>query len=238
MKHLILSAFVIVAAYPVLGQQVINVDNTETNYRFLSGGGGDIPVGAIAFTNKYVSVSSGSPFFKSDFMKGVLFDAGGSRYVGLVRLNLIDNQINFQNAQGQEVVCTTPIEQLNLTDTTNGTQYAFVRGDKLHPQDKALVGVWFQVLVNGPVSLCLQQHKSVRETIPYGTSTVDQQIVDVNYYFLMVHGNFIPLGSWKDLQDQLPDKKDAVGAFIKEHHLKGHSDKDYIAVVNFYNGQP
>ena len=86
-------------------------------------------------------------------MKARLFDANGESYAShSVRLNLFDNEVNFLDADGAEMVTTIPVKKIQLTDTTTGTQYLFVFGDQIPEADKAQARVWLQVLVNDSVS--------------------------------------------------------------------------------------
>jgi hypothetical protein len=169
-------------------------------------------------------------------MKARLFDANGESYAShSVRLNLFDNDVNFLDANGTEMVTTTPVKKIQLTDTTNGTQYLFVLGDQIPGIDKVLARVWLEVLVNDKISLCRQIKKIMRETIPYRDATAEEEIVSVDHYFVRMNDNFVLIKGWPDLVQLFTDKKAAVDQYTHDHHLKGKSADDYTQLVQYYN---
>ncbi|HEY4111531.1 hypothetical protein [Puia sp.] len=185
---------------------------------------------------KYVRVTAGTPFFKEQFMKGVLFDDGGGRYrCNAVRINLLDNEINFLGADGKEMVSSSPIRRIVLADSTTGDKYYFVWGWELTPADRSLEKVWFQILVNDETSLCRQIKKKIHETPAYGTATTDEDILSIDAWYLHKHGALIPVKNWQDLQDQLQDQKALLTQYIHDHHLKGKSADDFTQLVTAYN---
>ena len=217
------------------GQQVVDVSKND----FALSMDHDVrsTITGMVYQNvKYVRVTSGSPFFMDQWMKARLFDADGNSYAdNAVRLNLMDNQVHFLDASGNEIVATTPVRLMRLTDTTTGDQYTFIMGDRLPAADKSLARTWLQVLVNGKVSLCLQIRKTIHEDLSYRSSTTDEQIINANWYFVQINNQFVRVKTWTDLLQLFSDKKDAVDSFAHDHHLKGKSSEDYIQLVQFYN---
>jgi hypothetical protein len=192
--------------------------------------------GMLFQPTKFIKVTAGTPFFMDRWMNAKLFDATGDSYAShSVRLNLLDNQVNFLDARGIEMVANTPIKRMLLTDTTTGTQYLFVLGDQIPEAEKALARTWLQVLVNDKVSLCKQTKKSIHESIAYGTSTTEEDIPSIDYYFVRMNANFIRVKTWVDLLQLFSDKKDAIDQYIHDHHLKGKSTEDYTQLVRYYN---
>lgn len=185
---------------------------------------------------KFVRVTAGTPFFKEQFMKAVLFDDGGGRYrCNAVRINLLDNEINFLGADGREMIASSPVRRIILTDSTSGANYYFIWGWELGPPDKTLERVWFQVMVNDETSLCRQIKKRIHEAPAYGTATVDQDIVSIDAWWLHRNGKLTPVKNWDDLLDQLQDQKAMLTQYIHDHHLKGKSVDDFTQLVTVYN---
>jgi hypothetical protein len=217
------------------GQQIVDVSKND----FALSMDHDVrsTITGMVYQNvKYVRVTEGSPFFMDQWMKARLFDADGNSYAdNAVRLNLMDNQVHFLDASGNEIVATTPVRLMRLTDTTTGAQYTFIMGDRLPAADKSLAKTWFQVLVNDKVSLCLQIKKTIHEDLSYRSSTTEEQIINANWYFVQINNSFVRVKTWTDLLQLFNDKKDAVDSFVHDHHLKGKSTEDYIQLVQFYN---
>lgn len=236
MKYLITLGSLILFYTPGRGQQVVDISKSDAQVTSST----DMMTGVngLAFDNsKYVKVTSGSPYFQDEFMKAALYDGDGSRYTaGQVRLNLLSNQIHYMDASGREMISTSPIKRVLLTDPGTSETYTFILGDQLGLPDKELNSAWFQVLVNGPVSLVLREKKSIHDKLSYATATTEEDIPTVSFYYVKMNGSFTEVKSWQDLQTLLADKKDALTQFIHDHHLKGRSPSEYAQVIGFYNG--
>jgi hypothetical protein len=169
-------------------------------------------------------------------MKAQLFDRAGDHYVSnAVRINLLDNQVNFMTPDGKEMVATTPVRRVILTDSVTGDKFYFVWGEELSPSDKALDNTWLQVLVNDETSLCRQLKKMIHEPPSYGTATVDQDIVTIDFWFLRINKGLVRFKNWQELQTLLADQSPELKQFIQDHHLKGKSSDDYVQLVQYYN---
>jgi hypothetical protein len=192
--------------------------------------------GQIYFPTEYAKLASGTPFFQDQFMKGELIDAEGKAYASnSVRINLLSNEVNFLDpASGKEMVVSAPIKWVRLTDPVKNKEYLFMMGDQIPDIKKTLAGTWFQVLVNNKVSLCYQESKSVKETIVFGQDK-EASISTDDFYFINMNGSFSRVGGWKNLQELLSDKKEALDQYIHDHHLKGKSAEEYTQLVEYYN---
>src|ERR1700722_6336066 len=233
MRHLLIAATSFLFCLTGRSQQVVNVNSD--NFSFSNRNNADISQ-MVHQPIKFVKITAGTPFFDDRWMKARLFDGNGDSYAShSVRLNLLDNDVSFLDADGTEMVTTIPVKKIQLTDTTTGTKYLFILGDRIPEADKAQAGVWLQVLVNDTVSLCRQIKKTIRETVPYGSSTTEREIVRVDIYFVHMNGSFIRLKDWSGLLQLFTDKKDAINQYIRDHHLNGKSADDYTQLVQYYN---
>ena len=185
---------------------------------------------------KFVRVTAGTPFFKEKFMKAELYDDDNGRYrTGAVRLNLLDNEINFLGDDGREMTASSPITRITLMDTVSNIQYYFILGQKLGVTDHSLDRVWFEVLVNDETSLCRMVKKRIHETPAYGTATTDEDILSIETFYLHDRSGLTAIKSWDHLQELLKDKKPQLDLFIHDHKLKGRSAADYTQLLVAYN---
>src|SRR5215218_2724528 len=85
-------------------------------------------VGGEPFVNvKFVRLISGTPYFKDEWMKGTGISGTGVIYkAGVLKLDLFDHQVHFLDASGNEMITTSPLKEVILTDTTTGKSYHFV----------------------------------------------------------------------------------------------------------------
>src|SRR5882757_7112859 len=107
-------------------QKVIDV-NTSDNTGIRDYNSTSAVIGQLYTGIKYVRVTAGTPFFKEQFMKAQLTDDGGGHYkCNAVRINLLDNEINFLGPDGKEMICSSPIRHIVLLDSTTDQKYYFV----------------------------------------------------------------------------------------------------------------
>jgi hypothetical protein len=235
MRLIYLTVFLLAAAICGSGQRVIDVSK-ESYSAYIDGQAMSGVNGLTYSAVKFVRVTSGTPFFKDEFMKGTVVLPEGKAISGVrIRLNLVDNQVNYLNSSGQEMVATNPIKNVILTDTISGTQYYFVYLEELKLQDKIFQKVWLQVLVNDKVSLCCQFRKRIHEITAYGSATTEQEILTDYVYLVKVGGEFRVVYKIDELPDLFKDKKEQVSQYIHTNHLKGRSADDFTQVVKYYN---
>jgi hypothetical protein len=184
---------------------------------------------------KFTKLVEGSPYFKDDWMKGMVMINGGQEFAGVYfKLDLYDNEVHFKNQSGAELVATTTIKKLTLFDSANQEVYNFINGLFIIANNK-LTG-WYQILADGKVSLFKQYKKQLREDRPYGSATFEQSIFTSSFYFVLVNGDFKEVKKLKDLLGILSDKKDLVSQYIKTNNLSGKTDEDFVNVINYFNG--
>jgi hypothetical protein len=93
---------------------------------------------------------------------------------------------------------------------------------------------WYQLLVQGEVTLFKQYHKIIREDKPYNSATVEQYIDTSPRYFVLYKNSFAEIKKMKDLPDIFKDRKEQLVKYIKDNKLTGKTDEDYTVIVNFY----
>ena len=100
-------------------QKTVNVDNIPSitggaiNYMYT--------VAGTPFVNtKFARIIEGTPFFKEQMMKGAVILSEGKEYKNImVRLNLLESQLNYMDDKQTEMVATTPIKEVIIWDTIN-----------------------------------------------------------------------------------------------------------------------
>lgn len=182
---------------------------------------------------KYAKVTEGTPYFRNDWSDGSLLLENGKVVEHIeLRLDLFGKVIQYKNTDSQELVLTTPVRAVMFADP--GGRILFIPGTPWRDVDKALDGAWLQVLVNDTVSLLHEVRKSMIDRTPFGGSTVSI-ISDFHIYYVLINGRLDPVKSWSDLPSLFGDKKQAISAYTRDHHLKGHTPGEYAQVVAYYN---
>src|ERR1700742_2823879 len=111
-----------------MAQRVITITNDDNHGETLrSALQANLDGGSIYSPLKYVKVIDGTPFFKEEWMKAIVADPLGRVYhVRAVRINLLENQLNFKDAGGKEMIATVPLRTVLLADSLSGETYSFV----------------------------------------------------------------------------------------------------------------
>jgi hypothetical protein len=215
------------------GQKTVDVSSgnvSPLSSSFFTVVGGEPVVNA-----KFAKLVEGSPYFKDDWMKGLVTINGDQEFAGVyLKLDLYDNQVHYKDQGGTELIATTIIKKLTLFDSTTQDVYNFINGRFIIANNK-LAG-WYQTLAEGKVSLFKQYKKQLREDRPYGSATFEQSIFTSPHYFVLVNGDFKEVKKFKDLPDVLSDKKDLLSQYIKTNNLSGKTDEDFENVINYFNG--
>ncbi len=168
-------------------------------------------------------------------MKGVALSANGDRYRSpKVRLDLLDNQLYFLNDKEQEFVCTTPMKEVTLTDTSSGTAYHFVHASSM-PLSPGKKG-WYQVLVKGKVPLYRYFTKILNETMPYGSSVSEQKITTSEEFLIGYNGALHSTRKLKDVPAILSNKRGELEKYMDADVMKtGTTAEKMTALVTYYN---
>lgn len=190
--------------------------------------------------DKYRDILDGSPYFKDQWMQGLaLFREGKAFARVLIRLNILENEVDYKNSKGQEMVATAPLKQITLVDSITGEEFTFVPGSTWKGEYKELDNAWLQVLANDKVSLLRLIHKKIQVTNPsYGTTITERSIVTDESYYVQMKGHLIRIKKWDDLVRLFKDQKDVLSQYIRSNKLKGRSMEEYRQLVHYYNSIP
>jgi len=235
MLRLFTFCFFFLTFYIATSQTTVDVDKERG-----LGGGGVIkyvnPVGGTPFINtKFSKLIEGSPFFNEQIMRGSIFSNDGKEYRNiLMRLNLLESQVNYINEKQVEMIVSTTIRAVVLWDTIRNLHYRFVFSNYIETTDKPEPD-FYELLQSGKVQLYKQHKKRIMETRPYNSATYEQSIKTDLRYYVLVEGKWIKIRKVKELTDQLADKKAEIQTFVTEKKLTKDSQENYEAIVAYYN---
>jgi len=186
-------------------------------------------------TAKFAKVVEGSPFFNEQMMRGAIILSEGKEYRNiLVRLNLLESQVNYIDEKQIEMIATTPISEVVLWDTINNDHHRFVFSNYIETTDKPDKD-FYELLLTGKVELYKQHKKKILESKPYGSATVEQSIKTELRYFVLSSGKWIRIKKIKELTDLLVDKKNEIQKLIVDKNLTKDSEANFETIVAYYN---
>jgi hypothetical protein len=198
--------------------QTIDVDKNDKRLAAIS----NLSTSGTPYINaKFVRVVSGSPFFNDQMMRGILISRDNTEYRNIIiRLNLLESQVNFLNNKQEELIVGTPLREVTLLDTVNQKNYHFIFSDHIESTDKVEKG-FYQLLQKGKAGLYAQHRKVLKETRAYNSATYEQSIETYVTYYVLLGGQWKKINKIKDLPAVLGDKKTEVQEYISS---KGYRD--------------
>ena len=184
---------------------------------------------------KFAKVVEGSPFFHDQMMRGAIILSEGKEYKNvLLRLNLLESQVNYLGDKQTELVAMTPIKEVVLWDTINNRDHRFIFSAYIETYEKPEKD-FYELLTMGKAELYKQHKKLMLESKPYGSATVEQTIRTNIHYFLVFKKQWIKIKKLKDLVSLYYDKKNDISKFISENKISGDTEANFIAVTAYYN---
>lgn len=215
-------------------QKTVNVDNVPSitggaiNYMYA--------VAGTPFVNtRFIRIIEGTPFFKEQMMKGAVILSEGKEYKNImVRLNLLESQVNYLDDKQTEMIATTPVKEIIIWDTINHKDHRFVFSNYIETTEKPEKD-FYELLQSGKAELYKQYKKRVLENKPYGSATTEQSIkTDIRFY-LLVQGKWTQVKKMKDLPDLFPGKRNEIQKYINEKKVTADNEANYGSVVAYYN---
>jgi len=153
----------------------------------------------------------------------------------VIRIDLMDNSIEYIDAKGERMISTSVIKEIKLTDTLTGNKYHFISSSAV-PGNKDPVKSWYQLLASGPVSVYKRTTKNISESRQaYGSATAEQEIVTGEQYFLSTGTGCTQVKKLNTIPELLPAKKEELKKHIREKGLTGKLDADYASLIEYYN---
>jgi len=212
--------------------QTIDVDKNDKRLTAIT----NLSTSGTPYINaKFVRVVSGSPFFNEKMMRGILIARDSTEYRNIViRLNLLESQVNFLNNKQEELIVGTPLREVDLVDTVNQKNYHFIFSDYIETTDKLGKG-FYQILQNGKAGLYAHHKKVLKESRSYNSATYEQSIETYLTYYVLLGGQWKKINKIKDLPAVLNDKKSEVQEYISSKGLSGYKQEDVESVINHYN---
>lgn len=233
MKKLLINCCLACILSNTYSQKVIDVDkeaNSATVFNYM------YTVAGTPFVNaKFSRVVEGSPFFDEQMMKGAIILSEGKEYRNImVRINLLESQVNYIGEKKIELVASTPIREVVLWDTINNKDYRFVSSAYIEAVEKPEKG-FYELLQAGKAELYKLHKKQLLESKPYGSATVEQRIQTEITFFVLKDKQWKRVKKLKDLTALLNDKANDISKFINDNKINGDNQANFESLIGHYN---
>lgn len=231
--RILLFALLWLLAQTTLAQQVVDVSKGDVrvgpNLFYTAGG--------EPFVNaKFVNLVDGSPYFKDQWLKGIVVDENNHEYKNIdLKLDLLDDQLHYLDDKGKEFIATTHLKEIVITDSL-GDNYRFVRTSSFKNTLNGLKDGWCLWLVSGPASLYKIFNKTMHEQRPYGSATTEQRISTNQRYVVFYNNAFFEIKKLKDAPSVLANKKKELEDYLKnKDDQKASMDDRFARLIEYYN---
>jgi len=191
----------------------------------------DLPV----IQDKYPTFADGNPYFLEEWINGDIVLTTGEEYKNVkMRLDLVENSLQYISPEGSELVATSPIKWFILKDSVNGKVYKFVHSASVGGSTIAEPG-WYLALASGTATFYKRITKTIVEPKNYSTSQTEPSVTSHSDYFLYANWTLLQIKKIKEIPPVLKNKTEELDKYISTKKLSGKSDKDYINLIEYYN---
>jgi len=214
-------------------QQVIDVSKQDVhvgpNLFFVSGGEPFV-------TTKFVNLVEGTPYFKDEWLKGIVVDGANHEHKDIkLKIDLMDNTVHYLNETEKEFIATVPVREIVLTEES-GNNYRFVHSIALEKVNNVGKNKWYLWFVSGTASLYKKFEKDLSEFKGYGSATVEQRIKTRDKYLILYKNSFLEVKKIKDVPSLLAGKKKELEEFLKnKDDQKASMDDRMVKLIEYYN---
>lgn len=186
-------------------------------------------------TQKNTTVyTDGTPFYSNNWLKATIVTADGKMHKDIsVRMNLLEGNVHYKDANGAEMVNISPVKEVIMQDA-DGRIITFVHSSSIPTSE--LGDVWLQQLSHqGPVRIFKHIKKEVKEMKAYGSATTEMFVTDEKKYYLLSDNSLQKVKKLKDITEVLSAKESELTRYIREQSLKDKTETDMGRLVDYYN---
>ena len=185
--------------------------------------------------------SEGSPYFNPEYKKAniVLEDGRMARNIK-VKFDLLNNQIQYLNEKGAEMIPNLPIRSFIFVEPFFDQPRDFVMFQNGFPAiGRFTPATYYQVLDTGSIKLLKSIKVNYRDDKPYGSPEITRIYEKtVGYYAYVPDGEMIKIEKEKEVFAQIfKTRQEEILAFINEKKLKLKTESDYLEIFWFYQTQ-
>jgi hypothetical protein len=181
---------------------------------------------------KFVRLVQGTPYYTDEWRYGMLVFENGKHYRGFLKLDLLDNEIHYQDDKKNEFVVPLPVKRILLSKLDSSFE-TFVHASQLTSAAPLSVK-WLLKLGEDSLRLYKYFVKDVSEDRPYNSATYEQRIRTAETYCLYYNDAPVVIRKLKNAPALFEEKKPALEAFIKSTEGKQLSaDERMIAFARY-----
>lgn len=164
---------------------------------------------------RYSRVASGTPYLFDNFLPAIVVLGNGTGYEGVrVRLNLVENELQYRDSKGMELVTKVPMKQLVIRDTVRGGEHTLVSSFALPPG--APKEGWYELLADGPLQLLQLRERRLVTEKPFNSASEEQRIENRDRLFVLAAGKYTEVKKPRDLAPFFAGRQKEMDALLKQ----------------------
>jgi hypothetical protein len=184
--------------------------------------------------DKYPPFASGTPYFIDEWLNADVELEHGETFKDVkMRLDLVENTLQYISPEGRELVASSAIKTVILKDSTGGNQFKFVNSFFLGAKKEK--SAWFLELLSGRACFYKQILKSINEPKNYMPGGTEISVNSSEEYFIYADSVLLPVKRIKDVPGLLHYKFKEVNTYMNENKLSGKSESGFIQLIKYYN---
>ena len=185
--------------------------------------------------NQYPAFANGSPYFIDEWLSADIEAQSGEVHKNVkVRLDLIENSLQYINPEGRQLITTTPIKAVVIKDSANGNVYKFIHSSLLEGTKNTKAG-WYLELVSGHACFYKRISKTINQPATYSASETQPSVNSSEEYFIYVDPVLSPVKKIKDVPGLLKSKSNELDKYVTTNKLSGKSESGFIELIKYYN---
>lgn len=191
--------------------------------------------GNLVTLGEYVDVQ-GSPFYKTDWLKGTITVASGKSYVDVdLKYDQLKDQVYVKGPNGAPMLLNDKVIEFKFSDPgIAGVSNSFKSGFTGIPGTTA--NAYFEVLANGKIQLLKKSSKIIQENKEYNSASSTKTFMETAKYYLLVDNKATLIKKdKKSIGSALPDKQVELDNYIKENNLNLKEDADLSKLITYAN---
>lgn len=232
-NHLIALLICLTIASSSLYSQANNISTTSKwgQQIFLS------DVNGRAFENKYADVS-GSAYLYPNFKFATIVLKDGRTYNNVqARLNLVEHEVNFIASNGEQgYIGKGMVTSILFNDTTKDGVNANFFQTGFSPIDNQSAIHFYQVLVNGKISLLKSINKNIEERLNELSGEKSKEFAQRENLYVLNEGSLKRVKKDSDFfLSTMANQKEAINQYIRTNKLNFKNEEQLKKLVEFYN---
>jgi hypothetical protein len=178
----------------------------------------------------------GSPYLHTEWAKGVLTLKNGTMYQGIeLMYDQVKDAVVFKTKDGKVKELLEPVQEFKVSYIKNNQpmEHVFRTG---YTGEGITPNMFMEVLSDGNATLLKRTSKKIFDRKGYSSATINREVQVAEDYYISIDNKVVKIKKTKgSILAAIPDKSDALSAYIKANSLLLRNDNDLAKLVAYYN---